>query len=619
MLLATIAIPTLAEEWPANPARESSPSSRITYVHRHPGDVVVGDAENEALGDPDNFNFPDAIDLDSMFSDDAIASRSLEFSYYVSDTYTVNGALPLTSPSPERALAPSPEQRLDLVDLDLGNPGQDGTAFTLTFRNVALSPPGGPNVDPGGGDPVGAWTRAMTLFASDGTTVGFESFVVYTSDDTSDSLSAGGGRLLRDDAFPAALDGWFGARLAGSSLTTTTLAGLDLEGLCARTGLAGANAAGWAFFGGAYGGYVELVDDRVWRIRSHMTTDRIDGTSNQPILDLVLHNTTQFYDGVTYQFIEGLTYAGQYLTLDNEGGANAIGKPQGRDHVDHCFAPAAARLPQWRGFVDPENGAFAPGVDDTNDFCPMYRVIDTDPNILASVRDGSYCVERVQVFSESISARLAGARLEYGTPISSTTHFAVDVNGGGGSIRIDDAQGFVDMQMTAHVGGRSGSFHRVGVYDQALAGSGSVGELNAALYPVSYTADTLYLISSRIESLAAAGQDALPGMPVDILNLVAFQPSLDCLGSTISTHGSINNMQSAASPRNPASVGDAPQDYLLFFYTNNLSLTSRPNGAAFAPWLQFFTNNHAFPGPGSDPFRIRSLEVHDLGTDRPGL
>lgn len=585
-----------------------------------PGDIIIGDLENNGGADSD-FNYPDAFDLEVIGSDDSLSPDQIIWSYYVADTYTINGVPSLASASIAGAVAPAPANQVQSLDNDLGNPGQDAFARTVTFRNTFLSPQGGPNTDPGPGCALSSQTRTLTLFASDGTTAAFETIVVYTCDDTTDSISSGLA-LIRDDNFPAnMLPGWYGAVQAGTATFDTTSLG---GGLCMGTALAGTNAVGWAYFGGAGGGYVQLVPGNVWMVRTHVSSDRTTGVNNQPIFDTVYDNTTQFFDGVTYNFIEGLTYAGEFVTIDNEGGANSTGKGQGRDYFDHYVSPIAMQLPQWNGTIDQSNSAFASAVLDSNAWNLSYRLLDTDPNLISALRDGTYCISRIQIYGGALDSLRGGGSVEFSPPINSATHFASNIGGAGGQNLVDDANAWVDLQLTSDTSFASnGSAKRIGIFDVAAFGGGTTAELNAALYPVQYTADTLYLITSKMESRVAAGQDATTpsgtaaNSPVDIINMVAFQPSLDCLESTLVFSGAAGNMPCAGTPRNPTTVGGADQEYVSLFYTNNLSLTGLPNGVAFAPQLQFFTNNPAFPAPGTDPFRVRTLGVENLGQTSP--
>jgi hypothetical protein len=578
-----------------------------------PGDVVVGDAESEAVGDPNNFNYPDAFNLITIATDDSFTtSAQIIWSYYVADTYEINGVPSLPAANISLAVAPAVTDQIQLNDNDPGQPAGDTDPFTVTFRNTFLSPQGGPNTDPGPGCPLSTQTRALTLFASDGTTASMQTILVYTCNDTSDSISGVGFELIRDDVFPTNITGWFGGVLSGTGTFGTTIG--TLSGLCMNTPGPGANGQSWAFFGGAFGGYVELVDGKVWLTRTHATTTAVDATPRQvPLFDMVYDNTTQFFDGVTYMFIEGLTYAGEFVVIDNEGGANGIGLPQGRTYFDHYISPIAMQLPQWKGDVDAANSAFDSNVDDTNDFNFTYRVLDSDPGIIANSRLGTICVTRLQIYQGDLAALRGTETLEFGPAFDNLVHFAINIAGPGGTNTIDDANDWVDMQMTADTSaGSNGSAKRIGIFDQA-----QLPDVNLALYPIDYAADTLYLIASKMESRAAAGMDALPGLPVDIVNMVAFQPSLDVLASTLVLHGAAGNMENAGATRNPTSVGGADQEYVCLFYTNNKSLTGITNGAAFAPQLQFFTNNPSILGPGTDPFRVRTLEVYNLGQTSP--
>jgi hypothetical protein len=334
-----------------------------------------------------------------------------------------------------------------------------------------------------------------------------------------------------------------------------------------------------------------------------------------PLLDMVYDNTTQSFDGVNYAFIEGLTYGGEFVVIDNEGGANGIlpGIAAGRSYFDHYISPIAMQLPQWKGDIDNANSAYATSVDDTNDFNFQYRVLDADAGIIAASRSGTICITRLQIFQGDLAQMRGSESLVFGPTFNSTVHFAINVGGAGGTNTIDDANGWVDMQLTADTSaGSNGSAKRIGIFDTA-----QLPDVNLALYPIDYAQDTLYLIASKMESRVAAGMDAQPGLPVDIVNMVAFQPSLDVLASVLVLHGATGNMENAGSPRNPTSVGGADQEYVALFYTNNKTLTGIPNGDAFAPQLQFFNNNPAIVGAGTDAFRVRTLEVYDLGQTSP--
>jgi hypothetical protein len=583
-----------------------------------PGDIVIGDAEDGITNN--NFVFPDALDRAAIATDDSFVDPlNLTWSYSASDAkYSINGvaALNLGTDDP---VAPG-AKALEGGD-DIGPGTNDGNADTFTFRNEDLSPSGGslPFGEPGTTGTLPAQTRAITLYASDGATAGQSTILVYTSNDTSDTISGGG---VMTDIFdvvfdnPAAFAGWLSA-VTGTGQTATSLDGLT--GLCLNAGATGNNLIVWSYI--AVAGYIELVDLAAYRLRTHVAS-AITTVGTTPLFDFAYENT--FFDPNNgFAFLGGGNYGGEIVELDNEGGANSIGFPQGRDSFDLWLTPTGVRLPQWRGLIDLADSMYSPAGDAVNDILPRYRYLDFDvAGILAQNDLGTVCVQRIEASRGNVESLLnSGSQRSlpalnsaFWTPASTDT--VQDLGQANSVSSINDGAGTASFRLASGFGSDTlGSRKTMFFYDPVLAGGFTQGELYSALYPNTWTADTLDLLQTPIVSDVAGGAEGTN--PVDLISMIGTEGVTENLSVHLALKGVPGNFLRAGSPRQAATVSGETQYWMGAWYSHNVTLSGLINSQAWSHRLDIF-NVAAIGGQstadGKDRLLVESApETWDIG------
>jgi hypothetical protein len=632
----------------------SGRSYGLAPVIKDPGDIYIGDAEGVGA---DNFNYPDTFDLLRIGSDDSFTSPvNIKWSYYANPgTITINGIQPLSSNNlalavnpPEGATSPS-QFRIDLHDYDLGNPGQDASPYTVTFRNAALSPIGGPNTDPGVNGVVTSQTQTITLFASDCTTASFRSIVVYTANQTSDSVSGGQAlETIRDNTFPADLrPGWLGGVIAGGGSTSTA------SGMCMFApllGVGGANVIGWSYIADlSEPGFIELVDNAVWRVRTFVSTPDNPPVNTAPLFDFTYKNEYFAHDAnynvIAPFLLNPLTYGGETVTRDTQGGANAprvIGPGVGRNSFDFWCSPASMLLPQWRGLVDAGDSAFDTDEDPRNDLNISYRLLDVDGATLGETQTGTICVTQITVDRASLldiwspnDTPAYGPNLRFFPPDGSSTNPASPAFYAGPGTTVFAAT--TDPEQDLNESNSTGNVNNTtGIAQYKLAGGGGVGsrktmiawdasapDFNSALYPIVWESDKLYLIEmdAKADDAPAVGDGpAADTNPPLFYEVIGFEPTIENLTVHVVLRGyedniNGNKMLRAGTPRLPSNVGNAVQRYVGLYYTHNKTVvqtTDHPDRVG--PRVGFF-NPGALDGTGLeglDPMAITGFKMFDL-------
>lgn len=588
-----------------------------------PGDVIIGDLEG--VGDND-FNYPDALPLDFLGSDDSFSSSAqIKWSYWTDDSNAViriNGVDPL--PSPDLNLAVDPDNttpsiyRIDLNDFDLGNPNQDGTPRTITFRNETLSPPGGPNVDPGVAGIVNTQTQTVTIYASDCTTASSRTIVVFTSNGTSDSLSGTPPTfidILDDDLTD--LSGWVYGVNAGTATSGTA------TGLCVTVPLLGDNLAGWIQVrnAGPTEGYIELVDQAIWRMRTSVFGSEPPAEESPLwVIDYVNNYLTP-----SFNVASPATYGGTHIVLDNQGGANAAGYRDvpglGRDSYDFYLTPLAMLLPQWRGNIDLGSSAYATHEDAINDMNLALRILDLGSTPIGADSDfGTLCLTRLQIARADIfsiwnpnDTPAFGPALRDDLFSPASTDGVEDLAETVSTGSIDNNTNVASYKLTPGLG-EVGSRKTLLPYDQTLPGSPS---FNERLYPIVWTADKLYLYEVKGR---AAGADDLDAP--DIIDFIGFVPTTELLLDNITLRGfpavgpNPNHMYRAGSLRLPANVNDLEQTLLTLYYTHNVTLSAGTDGPdRITPRITFsnFGNAVGSDTDGQGDYELLSMKAYDLG------
>lgn len=570
----------------------------VPPVISDPGDVIIGDLEpSTASATAANlFVYPDAFDLRAIGRDNNVLPNQIKWSFTGgAGRILINGVGPLdpglAGINMDDPTAPRISSRIDLNENDIEH--VDNTPFTVTFRNTNLSPPGGPNINPGAPGIVPSETTAITLFASDCTTFSSKTIIVYSANDTSDSLSLGGFKPVTSNDFTQQGDvggTWIGGVVTGGGATS-----VNASGLCMTVPLLGDNILVWV----SPERYIELVDNTVYRVRVTASTDQ----SARDAIPLWNIN----YDNFNSSGL-GNTFGGSAWILDVDGGAEGIGRLNGRTSFDVFITPNAAQTEQWRGTIDPANSAFSTAADAFNDIRLIFRVLDVgSAGVLSNADTGTICISSVQVDSILIDD-LVPAAVVYNTPISNATHFAATVSEtGGGSGVIDDTTNTANYSLTTTIARKT-----LGPFDSL--------EVNQVLrlYPVVWQGNTLYRGRVRIRSNVdldglGAGQGITEGLdPVDSISLL-FDTTNSELGQFhYTTRGAPANMEGAAAPRLPANTGGQSQTYIGYFYGQNATSSLQPNANRLRCMADFANSLDLFGISGGDAFSVESLEVDKM-------
>lgn len=631
-------------------------SFALAPVIQDPGDVIIGDLEQGAGNNV--FVFPDAIDLDSIVSDDNTLSPAIKWSYSTSVGHVIINNVPEIGAN-DPTNPPSPE-RVDGNDNDtaLAPGSQDTNARSITFRNnfysdITVGGGLGPYPDPGTTAPAILESEMITLFASDCTTYSSISITVYTADNTSDSISGGSALVpVLDDNFdadPTLIAGWYGAPLGGQA-TTGTATGLCMWVPAVETGPTAATAgAGWIsppnFATGLSptdsAGFLPLVDQAVYRIRLTMWTDQT-ATGAIPFWDLGYNNL----NGTDNGGIAGNNYGGSYWALDVAGGANGIndpsvnGRPNGRTTFDFWFTPNAFLTEQWRGvsttlgngYDDANNNAFSPGADSGNDMSLILRLQDSDQTangIHNEVDSGVICCKELRVDRADYNVLAPRTSGLYVHPISNTL-FAVNPDafptlggGGNGTGTISDVTNSATITMGSNFTGSPGSASYNGglkkliFYDPTQI---SGADFNAALNPVPWVSDQLLELVATVRSGVGGGGGTSEGVdPVDVIFIDFTTPTSEIGGFNYTQIAANGDLFRVPSPRLQANTHGASQPYASFFYTQNTtSIDLTLPGFQFAQrtngYIKFINNASLGGGStnGKDTLIIDSMVLNQI-------
>lgn len=360
--------------------------------------------------------------------------------------------------------------------------------------------------------------------------------------------------------------GWLGGAAPGSGGTTQ----LAPAGLCMTVPGPGDNVVLWV----SPDRLVELTESTVYKVRIHLSTDQTQ-TDAIPIFFLVYNN---------FNASEGVDdYGGVFWILDVDGGAEGIGRPQGRTVFDFFLAPNAITTPQWAG-------AFTPQADPVNDFRISYQIIDANSTILTDADSGTICVSSLEV-TAILRSVLPSFTTVYNPPISSATHFAESFAeiGHGGAATIDEASHSARYQLLK-VGD---SFKTLGPYDPTQA------DLNSQLYPVAWTGDTLYRARLRVRAESSELD------PLDCIAVAADTSTMELGGWQYTTRGLPGSpMDSVGSPKL------ATAEWESYFYSQNATASLTPNANRLRPKALFFSiTAFAGDGTGGDAFIVEALEM----------
>jgi hypothetical protein len=539
------------------------------------GDLIIGDLESLTATSTNIFVAPDLLNADVIVTDDSSDDDIIwSFTSDPPDIF-INGVAPLSMS--DDPTSPPTLSRLELNDLDPGEPSgpTDADPRTFTFRNVSLSPD---NNTPSPGDPgCAAPAATVTLFASDGTTFGMRSIMVFTIRGTSDGfapISDPDAFLFMAD-FTSSDESWIGGNALGFGGTVES----DARGLCMTVPDIGENNVLWI----SPDAYTDLVDNAAYRIRSAVTTDQVMPDAI-PLWFFIFDNGV--LSGAT-----GETYGSYAWVLDVDGGAQGIDRPQGRSTFDFWCTPNAVGTPQW------QSGAFTPAADAFNDPRFRFQIIDANASILTDFDFGTICVENIQV--SRIDRSLLLQTTLWNPPIDSSTHFIInDLMSPGTTASIDDGTHSANVAL-----GTSGDV-RVSLFANDPLGDGLPGSQFGPLelYPVMSMGDTLYRTRSLIR--ATAGETD----PVDSIFLAmdSVNNELGTVSYTLSNLG-LPQMSRAASPKLISAT------YEIYHFSHNATAAAIPNGDRLRGQLFVFNTTKLYgDGTGGDALAIDTLEIETI-------
>ncbi len=565
-------------------------------------DIIVGNAEGATAANI--FVFPDVLNLNSYVTDDETPASGVVWSYHVqAGTYRINNANPI-DPATGDLVNPPQGNRIDVTNLDPLDVDQNPR--TITVRDelrspVAVGGGSGPYPSPGSAGILDSG-KVVTLFASDGTTVSLEgrSFIVYSDNGGLDRFSAEGIPTappivdIPDFGIPG--HGWT------QSLSTNTGSGASMSnpasGLCV-TIAAGANKQTDAQWRTGYG-YVELVANRVWQARLSVTTTQTTAFTT-PLWSFLYDNFSTTGAGQN-------EYNGEFLFLDNEGGANSPIAGLGRNNFEVWMMPIQMQTPQ---FLDTTYGFFQPGVAAAKDMRLIFRVLDVAPGgINADIDNGTVCMKSLKVYAHDLASMTVEDTLYNQSNLTGTA-------GQPGSIRVEDITNnstvtFSGGNMIAGQRTATGATSWNGPTLLMMTPGDNVYDYTnpstiADNFPIAWVADQLYYIEVEMSTATIADESN----PPDVIRVGADTPTAELT----TVHLLVPNVpdvgiQATDFSRRSRGVSaprmGTPQKYGAFFYSHSAPLAG-PTAAAprWRPRVEILNDSILDPnGPRGNTGRV---------------
>lgn len=317
-----------------------------------PSPIVANDIPVTGGGQYGDFVFLDAMDLNTLATDDVTAPSDLLWTYTGSKTaagassYKINGVNPInlgtTDPtSPTTSLIIN---RNDDKAATASAAASDQKKNTITIRNEVLSPmAGGGIAPPTAKGLIATYSEPVTFFCSDGNAFSSQTVFFYTDNGGSDRLSGGdcfapvpNRPVDKITKFWRATE-WNPFAVTGTNWTLTTGTASSAGGICLKAGLKGTN---WGALVSEYP-YFQLAPNQVYRIKMKMIGSQATG-GKTPFWDFILENYDDLpsHSGTLNMYI----FVTQFY--DTEGGGNALTSGQDAHPVlgaagnrDHAVEP----------------------------------------------------------------------------------------------------------------------------------------------------------------------------------------------------------------------------------------------------------------------------------------
>ena len=522
-------------------------------IGKIPPPIVGG---GETTSPPNTFVYSDALNLNSWVADDG-GIENIAWSYEIvgEQIYSINGNAPIVSSS-EDPTSPTTVGK-DLYTVRNGEDNPDGLGQTITIRNVHLSPFGGPNNDPGEMEGIlSSETQAVTLYASDGSTYTQKEFMIYTDNEGEDRLSPGCdsdcGRFEID--FTTGSHGYTSTGWGGTTVTVGS------NGICIEVAAANTNIGRWT---SPYPMF-EMAGNSVYRVRANMNGSQTT-PGLVPLWDIVIQNFDSA-DGVG----GANAYFADYLFLDNEGGANAVGPTSGITDIELFFVPLPARSPAWN---DTATGAYSVANDDKNDIQLIFRVLDADERggFGGELDVGQVCIQTITIDRFDLDTGV----IEVATVMDlnlDETHFRgedlLDSTtfdwGAAGQVTIGPTDGNFETEI---------SYLQPGDGDHMGIGGSGAAEDD---YPIVWEDNTIYMIEVDVSAPTAGDEE----QPVDVIQVGMDPPTWECFMLNTVTRGD-STMHNIGMPKS-----GTPQTYVTFFNGHQASLSAQSDFVRLRPRVQ---------------------------------
>jgi len=572
---------------------------------------VVGDQETATPAS--TFVFPDAIDLTKYVTDTKTTdSTQIVWSYEVSgdQIYSINGVTPLGPADDPVTATGKIIAGPGALDLDLGNDTtshtQDADPNTITIRNIALSPIGGPNLNLEVQAPGSNMPQDVTLYASDGELTSATIVTFYTATGK-DHMSYKGIPVVHNDftnGTTGSTSGWAFTSGGVNQITST----VDGRGICMTVGAAGINSLG--YWEEEYG-EIKLVQNYAYRIR--LVLNGTQSAANEvPLWDLLL---TNFWHNSDFSQYHGMDlYGAEFWMFDNAGSLDNFNALNGGDGTfDFWWTPPPVLTDRWNS-VEPHSGTqnggpYDPANAADKDAYVMFRIIDqkaTRSDLHPEQAVGTMCMSHFSVDRYDIVSTLkadptvvwqknSAWSLAPAAPTVAvdSMHFETQSN-----VSPTWASTGVTLKPTGG-SGISGDGSSANCYGK-LAPGDNYGYNQGAIFdepnivdnfPCAFDAKTLYKVTYMLSAPTQGDEDS----PVDALYLGG-----DTLNSQTIQEGYVcTHAWHCGMPAYNVTVGGVtqpvgtPQPYTLFFYSNHGQSADNPVYWGWRPMLTI-TNNNAF-------------------------
>jgi len=569
------------------------------------GDIpspIVGDAEDVTPGN--TFVYPDAIDL-TVYATDLNPGNpptvndpaNIIWSYEIMDQtarYRINNRDEL-APSDDPSNPPNAKRIDGPGSADDDPAGTNDAASKITIRNIALSPIGGPNVNPPTTGILDSETQAVTLYAGDGTTFSWKSVLFYTDNGGEDRLSgADPGVEEYNESFTTGVANW-GYLAAGGQITSSydSTAGA----LCMNTAQAGNNVAQWS---SSYG-ILPLVKNAVYKIRAGINTSQTNPVL-VPFWDMII-NSFLWQNASAPGTIKGTnTYGGNYMFLSNTGNANAAVSGTTNEFVN-WYTPASVLTPQWNDESETQPGPWAPSRAGERDAGVEFRILDVAENLgtNSAQASGVMCLTELSIHRYDY-----GDLTVVGNKFTQTTMTQGGLNNvtqGGGNTRawalVGATASFANNTVTiTPTAGEQLTLVEPGDYTFDLGNGGTVTDN----YPASMTPETLYRITMDMSAPTAADANT----PPDIIFMGADTPTNELINLSYVTLQEWHHAMPKAG---------TPQTYVAFFYSNNGTADSNPAWFKQFRWRVMIGSNPGLggvPEPNTGAIRIHNAIIDEV-------